>query len=281
MIPDELETGSSYRPNLRCADKLEVIDKGICTPTHPVPLLFVHGAWHGAWCWDEYFLDFFADKGFRALAVSLRGHGKSPTAGSLRSCSCADYVDDVRLVADDLPTPPVVIGHSMGGYVVQKYLESYAAPAAVLVASMSPRGTYGLMLRLARRHPWLLMQALVIGKSLPCVNTPDRARELLFSAQPPDSHVVRYAARLVEESQRAILDGLLFNLPRPKRVDTPLLVVGAQDDCCFTVDDVRALARAYRTEAEIFPDIGHDVMLEPGWSLVAERIHTWLSTRGL
>jgi pimeloyl-ACP methyl ester carboxylesterase len=45
----------------------------------PTPLLFVHGAWHGAWCWDEYFLDFFAGRGYRALAVSLRGHGNSPT----------------------------------------------------------------------------------------------------------------------------------------------------------------------------------------------------------
>ena len=57
---------------------LEVIDKGSATESHPVPLLFVHGAGHAAWCWDEHFLDFFADKGFRAVAVSLRGHGASP-----------------------------------------------------------------------------------------------------------------------------------------------------------------------------------------------------------
>lgn len=65
------------------ATELEVIDRGVCTPVHPVPLLFVHrawhGAWHGAWCWDEYFLDYFAGLGYRAVAFSLRGHGKSPT----------------------------------------------------------------------------------------------------------------------------------------------------------------------------------------------------------
>lgn len=114
---------------------LEVIDKGTCSESHPVPLLFVHGAWHAAWCWDEHFLDFFADKGYRALAVSLRGHGNSPTPKPLRSCSIADYVDDVASVADSLPTRPVLIGHSMGGFIVQKYLESHEAPAGVLVAS--------------------------------------------------------------------------------------------------------------------------------------------------
>ncbi|PRC62971.1 alpha/beta hydrolase, partial [Mycobacterium sp. ITM-2017-0098] len=35
---------------------LEVIDKGSASAAHPAPLLFVHGAWHAAWCWDEHFL---------------------------------------------------------------------------------------------------------------------------------------------------------------------------------------------------------------------------------
>jgi hypothetical protein len=50
---------------------LEVIDKGACSELDPVPLPFVHGARHAAWCWDEHFLDFFANKGYRAIAVSL------------------------------------------------------------------------------------------------------------------------------------------------------------------------------------------------------------------
>lgn len=50
---------------------LEVIDKGNGTDEHSAPLLFVHGAWHGSWCWDENFLDFFAARGYRAIAASL------------------------------------------------------------------------------------------------------------------------------------------------------------------------------------------------------------------
>ena len=53
---------------------IEVIDKGCVSEFRPVPFHFVHAAWHAAWCWDEHFLSFFADKGYRALAVSLRGH---------------------------------------------------------------------------------------------------------------------------------------------------------------------------------------------------------------
>src|ERR1700722_1941644 len=89
-------------------NRLQAIDKGCVSESHPVPLLFVHGAWHAAWCWDEHFLSFFADKGYRALALSFRGHGNSPTDKPLRTCSVADYLEDLSSVAHTLPTPPVV-----------------------------------------------------------------------------------------------------------------------------------------------------------------------------
>jgi len=130
---------------------LEVIDKGHCSDAHPTPVLFVHGALHAAWCWDEHFLNFFADNGYRVLALSLRGHGGSPTSKRLRSCSSADYVEDMCSVADSLPATPLVIGHSMGGFIVQKYLETHRAPAGVLMASVPPRGHLRAALRLIGR----------------------------------------------------------------------------------------------------------------------------------
>jgi pimeloyl-ACP methyl ester carboxylesterase len=60
------------------------------------------------------------------IALNLRGHGDSPVSKPLNKCTMADYVDDVRWVADTLPTTPVLIGHSMGGFIVQKYLERAA-----------------------------------------------------------------------------------------------------------------------------------------------------------
>ncbi|WP_416362252.1 alpha/beta hydrolase [Mycobacterium sp.] len=109
----------------------------------PLPLLFVHGAWHAAWCWDEHFLSFFAHKGYHALAVSLCGHGNTPAPKPLRSCSIRGYVDDVESVPSSLAARPIVIGHSMGGFVLQKFLESHDAPLRVLLASVPPRGAAG------------------------------------------------------------------------------------------------------------------------------------------
>lgn len=263
------------------SDVLEVIDKGYVNESHPAPLLFVHGAWHAAWCWDEHFLSFFADKGYRALALSLRGHGNSPTDTPLRACSVADYIEDISLVADSLPSRPVIIGHSAGGFFVQKYLESHDAPAGVLMASMPPQGNLGSSLRWIRRHPWHCTRIMFTGRSLPYVNSLELARERFFSAQMPDSQVLEYAARLQDESARIGIDCLVLSLPRPRRVTTPLLVLGADADGAHTLEEVRATARAYGTEAEFFPNMGHDMMLEPGWVAVAERIHKWLGAHGL
>jgi pimeloyl-ACP methyl ester carboxylesterase len=259
---------------------LDVIDRGP-RESEKTPLLFVHGAWHGPWCWDEHFLDFFAAKDYRSLAVTLRGHGKSPARKPMRSCSIADFVADVASVADGLPTRPLPVGHSLGGFVVQKYLESHDAPAAVLLASAPPSGITKFFLRRFRRHPWLTGGTLAMGKSLRGIGgTPELARETFFSESTPDADVARYTAQLVEEYvSRFVLDMLLLDLPKPNLVTTPLLVLGAENDIVFTQREVRATAAAYRTEAEIFPGMAHDMMLEPGWATVAERIHTWLETR--
>jgi pimeloyl-ACP methyl ester carboxylesterase len=268
---------------------IEVIDKGVASESHPVPLLFVHGGEHAAWCWDEHFLDFFAARGFRAVALSLRGHGMSSNSKPPRACSIADYVQDVYSVADKLSQTPVVIGHSLGGFVVQKYLESHTAPAGVLVASTPPQGaaaavlrTVGVLLRKTARHPSLTAKAFATGESLPGFNELERVRTMFFSTHTPEPWVARYAERpQSEQGGRAALDMVLLNLPRPRRVSTPLLVLGAQCDRSVTPQEVRATARAYHTRAEIFPDMGHDMMLEPGWVAVAERIDTWLCTQGL
>jgi len=260
----------------------EVIDKGRCTAAHPVPLLFVHGGWHAAWCWDEHFLNFFAENGFQAVAVSLRGHGRSPASQRLRTYSIADYVDDVKAAAALLDSEPILVGHSMGGFVVQKLLESHHAPAGVLMASAPPQGTFRASLRIIARHPWAgLLKPSTIGTTLDVVGTPVLVRDHLFCSHTPEDIVVDCAARLQPESGRAMREMSFGDLPQPELISTPMLVLGAADDRALTQEEVRATARAHGTDAQFFSDMGHDMMLEPGWQAVAERMIQWLGHRGL
>ncbi len=116
--------------------RLEIITQQPKERRHAAPLLFIHGAWHGAWCWEK-FLPYFAGHGYEVHALSLRGHGNSEGHDGIRWHSAVRrYVEDVAEVIAGLSQPPCVIGHSMGGYVTQKYLETHSAPAGVLLASI-------------------------------------------------------------------------------------------------------------------------------------------------
>ena len=165
--------------------KLEVISKHPRESRHPTPLLFIHGMLHGAWCWDVHFLDYFAQQGFAAHAVNLRGHGSSDGRDKLRWTRIADFVDDVASAVRELPSPPVLIGHSMGGFVIQKYLEDHEAAGAVLLSSPPPVGLLGTALRIARRRPFVFARVNLTLSLQPVIATPQLAREAFFSVRLP------------------------------------------------------------------------------------------------
>src|ERR1700692_4876156 len=99
----------------------------VCDATSPLryiaatlqPVLFVHGSWHGAWCWEEHFVPWLRDHGYDARALTLRHHDLRHAPG-LRLTRIRDYVADVAAAAAEMPSPPVVVGHSLGGFITQK-----------------------------------------------------------------------------------------------------------------------------------------------------------------
>jgi len=238
-------------------------------------ILLVHGAWHGAWCWRDV-ADRLTAAGNDVHAVDLRGHGTKPT-GRIHH-RIRDYVDDVRAAAEQIGGPVVVVGHSMGALVVQKYLERHGARGGVLLAPGPPAGVTGATLRFGARHPLALARANVGWRLGPVVGTPVLAREMLFTPTTPAAIVDAAFPHLQDESFRAYLDQMFFALPKPARIRTPMLVLGGELDRTFTVDEVRKTARAYGVEAEIFEGMGHDLMLDVGWERVADRVDEWVRT---
>jgi alpha-beta hydrolase superfamily lysophospholipase len=206
-------------------------------------------------------------------AVRLRGHDR-PRGRIWHRVH--DYVEDVARAAAEFSAPPALVGHSLGGLIVQKYLERNDAPGCVLMASIPTGGTIGVVTRLLRHHPvaWLKTQLLLRLK--PFISSPELVRELFFTPTTPQTIVETCFTQLCDESYLAFIDTMVV-WPRPRRIRAPMLVLAAQEDAFFTVREMRKTARAYRTEAEIFPGMGHDMMLDTDWYKVADRIHAWLS----
>jgi len=253
--------------------KINVVVTEPTSDKRTTPIVFVHGAWHGAWCWTENFTEHFADHGYGSYAIDLRGHGASE--GSVRWARISHYVHDLRRLVLELDTEPVIIGHSMGGLVVQQYLSRYRAAAGVLMAPVPAAGAIGATMRVILDHPGAFLRANTTLSLGPFVDDEDRAISLLFGPHMGAVDANRYAALLQDESYPAYLE-MIVDLPRTSRIRDPILVLGAESDAIFSPAEIKATARAYNTEAVIFGGMGHDMMLEPGWEGPARAIIDWL-----
>ena len=205
--------------------------------------------------------------------MQLRGHDRPPGRIWHR---VHHYVDDVKRAAAQFAEPPFLVGHSLGGLLAQKYLERNPAPGAVLMASIPPGG----MIVRPRASP-LATRSSCEGEPAAQPAAPHRyagaGSRAVFHRRHAAGDRRPSAARLQDESYPAFLDVSALALPRPRRVEAPVLVLGAERDGIFTAAEVRRTARAYGTEAEIFAGMGHDMMLDPAWRQVADRVDAWIT----
>lgn len=234
-------------------------------------LLFVHGAWHGAWCWEP-FMEWFAERGWNSHAIDLRGHGDSRNDRSLRRTRIKHYVDDVAAVVASMEAPPIIVAASMGGLVVQRFLENQQVPSAVLLAPVPIGGAWRATLRTLRRHPLKFLKANLLWDLKPLIEERAIAADLFLSDDATPEQIDWMWERLQAESYPAYLDMLLFLRSRPQLVHTPVAVLAGSEDRIFSVDEHRKTATAYGVELEVIEGAAHDLMLGPRWEDAAEAI---------
>ncbi len=221
-------------------------------------------------------MPYFAAQGYPVYAMSFRGHGNSGGRQGLRRYRIKDYVKDLRKVVSRMPAPPILVAHSLGGHVVQNYLEKAQAPAAVLMAPVPVGGIIKMLERLVRTHPLRFLAVNFRLSLYPFVSTPAMAREMLFSDGLSTDEILEYQAQLQDESYLSFFDMLFMAPIRPRRVISPVLVMGAHNDRVFYRRDMRKTARAYNQKAVILADMAHDMMLERNWRVAADVLLGWL-----
>jgi pimeloyl-ACP methyl ester carboxylesterase len=229
--------------------------------------VFLHGAWCWNWYFKPFFLPYFAAQGFDAVAFSLRGHGGSEGRSHLNGFSIDDYVEDLRRVVATVERP-VVVGHSMGGFVLQTYLTQAALRGAVLLASAPPRPLHGLTVKSLLTQPLQLVRAVRQGQEF----GQDMLRQKMFSRGPEDASMDAYLANVQPESTRVAASMLVRRIPHPETIGTPIQVIGAGRDRLVPPEAVALTGRAYRTPPVMFDTMSHMLMLELGWRDVADTI---------
>jgi non-heme chloroperoxidase len=243
------------------------------------PLLFIHGGYCDAWCWEPSFLPWFAARGHPAYAVSLRGHGQSPGKETLFMTGLADYEADVEYAAAQIGEPPVLIGHSMGAAIVELIMARRPVRGAALLAPIPPAGLLSVATRLAAQHPDYLMKMGGLDPSRLSAAVLETLRPFYFGPDVEPRLLAEAARHLNGESPRALFDlTLRVHWALPKSNPPPVFVLGAQGDRICLPDDVRATARHHGVSASVVPGLAHMLMLEPDYPSAATPLLAWLRT---
>jgi len=228
-----------------------------------VPLVFLHGAFAGAWCWAERFLPWFAMRGYTCLAPSFRGHGGSGGAARINQFGIADYQSDLASAIAGLNRPPVLVGHSMGTILCQ-YLASYDPALVRSLTLYGPileppvAGRQGLKERAkaARRDGMAGIADAVCQGSLSVASrsanpvTTAFVRESLMRQDPRG-----YAAHCEALAAMEPADHAAIHCPT-------CLVVGGADSVAPVAMGEVLQSRIKGARLEVLPDIGHWMMIE-------------------
>ena len=265
------------------------------TDPHP-SVLFIHGLWlhHSSW---EAWAALFRERGYNPVmpgwpeeattVAEARAHPERVANQSLQH-----VVDHFRVIAQNLPTKPILIGHSFGGLIAEKLLGEDVGVAAVAIDPAQIKGVLPLPLAQLRAGLPALGNPTNISKAIAL----DKAQfKFGFGNALTDEESDALFERWTMPSPvRGLFEVALanFNPHASSKVNThndrrgPLLLISGTAD--HTAPDVttRAAFRLYRdsmavTELSSFEGRGHSLVIDHGWRDVAQKVLDWLDGEGL
>jgi pimeloyl-ACP methyl ester carboxylesterase len=244
------------------------------------PIVMVHGAFCGGWAFDAFRAPFDA-AGCAVICPDLRGHGAGDPPDEVAGVSMADYAADVAALCAGCETPPVLVGHSMGGLVAQLAARRVSLKGLVLLAPSPPWGVAGGTLEEAVTAFGVQMLGPFAAGAL----EPDRGLMRRYSLDRMERDEGKaVVARLRAESARAVretltwwTDPFMTTSLGPGPLDVPSLVIVGERDVVHSPATARAVAERIGAELRVTPDMSHWLPGEPGWERVAAQVLDWIA----
>jgi pimeloyl-ACP methyl ester carboxylesterase len=227
----------------------------------------------------------FEERGYTAHTPTLRHHELPPHEGAMKvaSLSLRDYADDMVAFVNSLDSPPLLVGHSMGGLVAQ-LVAARTRPAGLVPACPGPvSGTTGVTrtsLRMTLPHA---LQARSWNKPWR-PPTFEQSRRWIANTQTEEVAREIYDG-FVCESGRYLWE-LLLAVPRLSKVTfvdfaavtAPVLVIGAEYDRIVPAGVVRRTAARYpRGSCVEIPRSDHMVFSGAALRVTMSYIDDWMA----
>ncbi|MCP3874746.1 MAG: alpha/beta fold hydrolase [Desulfobacteraceae bacterium] len=247
-------------------------------------IVMIHGMWSGSWVWDNYKI-FFEDKGYLCVTPTLRYHESATNEvpdHRLGKVSLLDYVNDLEKLIRKFDSPPILMGHSLGGLLAQILASRGLAKAVILLSPSSPRGIMSLRPSVVKSF-WSTLTKWNFWKK-PMHQTFNEASYSMLALLPPQDRQ-KIFNKMVHESGRVGFEiGFWYlDLKQATKVDEskitcPVLIMVGAKDKITPVSVTRNIADKYKSVATYkeFEGHAHWIIGESGWETVAMDALAWL-----
>ncbi len=242
-------------------------------------LFFIHGYAVGNWYFDQ-FKAFFEQQGYTCYAPTLPLHDVPPNKkeAAVAKLGLKDYIDHLEKEILKVDTTPVLIGHSLGGLLVQHLANRGLARDLVLLQPAAPRDISMVTLSQVHHHFGPIVNALV---RQPFKYSYAAARHLFFNNMSAQAGLDLYN-KTVYESGKVMFELLTHQQPAidPNNIKGKVLAIAGSEDRGCTPKIVKKIALKYgdKSTYKEFSKRGHEIVIEEGWEEVAEYISQWLNS---
>lgn len=249
------------------------------------PLVFIHGLFMTGKSWNAW-LPQFEERGYRCVVAEWPMHAGDPAElrAQLPSGFGALGLDAVMAhvasIAETLGEVPVVIGHGVGGLIVQQLVARDLAVAGVCIASVAPNAMLGTEWDFFRTAMSLEASA---KETDPYLLTKACFHERFANTMAAETSAAAYDAQAVHGSRVVLRDcmGEAGRIDGMDRAHVPLLFIGGDQDRILPDKLGQKNARAWSHDGSVvefheFPGRGHFICGEPGWQDIARRAESWI-----
>ncbi len=252
-------------------------------------IVFIHGMFMTPLCWENW-IAYYGFKGYTCFAPPWPGREQSidvqrkkhpdPELGRV---NLQAVVECMETAIQPVGGKPVLIGHSMGGLVVQLLLQKGLGSAGVAIDPAPPQGVFSTA--------WSFLKSNfpsinpLIPATRPIEMTFERFQYAFVNTLPMDQQRAAYDRYVVPES-RGVPKQSLTSVARVdfKKPHDPLLITAGEKDHIIPASLNKTNYEKYKagnsvTDFKAFAGRDHFVIGEPGWQEVADFILAWLEQK--
>jgi pimeloyl-ACP methyl ester carboxylesterase len=247
-------------------------------------ILFIHGMFQNDFSWQKW-TQYFTQQGYQCIAPAWPYHEGLPVElrldppkelGDLR---LKQVVNKMESVIASLPEKPIVIGHSVGGLIVQLLANKNMISLGVPISSVAPNAMLSF--------DWdFFKNSIKIANPFkgdePFMMDEDGFYDAFCNTLDPQAAKEAFEQTATHDSRNVLRDCMMTD----GHVDlellhVPLLFIAGTEDHIIPHELVEKNAKAYKDEQSItefksFSNRSHYICNEPGWEEVAEYVLNWL-----